>query len=51
MYRYFKRVDGVGAGNYVYFWKSRGLYDENITVPTTSDYSLNPELSLNLKWY
>ena len=41
MYRYFKRVVGVGAGNYIYFWKSKGLSDENIT----SDYSLNPQLS------
>ena len=41
MYRYFKRVVGVGAGNYIYFWKSKGLSDENIT----SDYSLNPQVS------
>ena len=45
MYRYFKRVSGVGSGNYIYFWKSKGLSDENITAPTTSDYSLNPQLS------
>ena len=37
MYRFFKRVSGVGSGNYIYFWKSEGLSDENITVPTTSD--------------
>ena len=41
MYRYLKRVVGVGAGNYIYFWKSKGLSDENIT----SDYSLNPQVS------
>ena len=41
MYRYFKRVAGVGTGNYIYFWKSKGLSDENIT----SDYSLNPQVS------
>ena len=45
MYRYFKRVVGVGSGNQVYFWKSKGLPNENITVPTTTDYSLNPKLS------
>ena len=45
MYRYFKRVVGVGTGNYTYFWKSEGLSDEYITDPTTSDYSLNPQLS------
>ena len=43
-YRYFKRVAGVGSSDYIYFWKSKGLSDENITTPTTSDYSLNPEL-------
>ena len=45
MYRYFKRVSGVGTGNYIHFWKSKGLSDENITAPTTNDYSLNPQLS------
>ena len=42
---YSKRVAGVSSGNYIYFWKSKGLSDENITAPTTSDYSLNPQLS------
>ena len=45
MYWYSKRVSGVGSGNYIYFWKSKGLFDENITAPTTTDYSLNPQLS------
>ena len=45
MYRYFKRVAGVGSGNHIYFWKSKGLPDENITPPATTDYSLNPKLS------
>ena len=45
MHRYFKRVVGVGTGNYINFWKSKGLSDENITVPATNDYSLNPQLS------
>ena len=45
MYWYFKRVSGVGSGNYIYFWKSKGLSDENITAPTTSDYKINPQLS------
>ena len=44
-YRYFKRTIGVGTGNYIYFWKSKGLSGENITAPTTSDYSLNSHLS------
>ena len=44
MYRYFKRVSGVGSGNYIYFWKSKGLSYQNITPATTSDYKFNPQL-------
>ena len=44
MYRYFKRVSGVGKGNHIYFWKSKGLSDENITLPATIDYSITPKL-------
>ena len=40
MYIFFKRVVGAGTGNYIYFWKSKWLSDENITTPTTSDYRL-----------
>ena len=43
IYRYFKRV--LGVGNYIYFWKSKGLSNENITSLSASDYSLNPQLS------
>ena len=45
MYRYFKRVSGFGSDNYIYSWRSKGLSGENITAPTTTDYSLNPQLS------
>ena len=45
MQRCFKSVAGVGTGIYIYFWKPEGLSDENVTAPTTSDYSLNPQLS------
>ena len=45
MYRYFQRVGCFGTGNYIYFLQSKGLFDENITVPVTSDYNLNPQLS------
>ena len=41
MYRYFKMVIVVGTDNYIYFWKSKGLSDENITASTTSDYIHN----------
>ena len=43
--KYFKRVLGVSTGNYIYFWKSKEFFDENITAPTTSDYRLNPLLN------
>ena len=45
MHRYFKRVAGVGSGNYIYFWKSKGLSDERINSITASNYSITPELS------
>ena len=45
MHIYLKRVSGVGSGNYIYFWKSKGLSDKNITAFNTSDYKLNLELS------
>ena len=45
MYRYFKRIAGVGSGNYICFWKSKGLSDERINSITTSNYSITPELS------
>ena len=32
MHRYFKRGIGVGTDNYIYFWKSKGLSDKNITL-------------------
>ena len=40
-----QRVLGAGIGNYIYFWKSKGLSDKNNTAPKTSDYSFNPQLS------
>ena len=45
MYRYSKRVSGVGSGNYIYFWKSIGLSDENITAHPTTDYRPNQQLN------
>ena len=32
---------------FIYFCKYKRLSDENITVPTTTDYSLTPKLSYN----
>ena len=45
MYRYFKRNAGVGSGNYKYFWKSNGLYDERLDSVTESNHKITPELS------
>ena len=44
MYRYFKRIAGVGSGNYIYFWKSKGLSDERLDSITASNYKITPEL-------
>ena len=43
--KYFKRIVGVGNGEYIYFWKSKGLFDERINSITASNYSSAPELS------
>ena len=45
MYRYFKTIAGVVIGNYIYFWKSKGLYDERLAPITASNYKITPELS------
>ena len=45
IHRYFKRIAGVGSGNYIYFWKSKELSDERINSITASNYSITPELS------
>ena len=41
--KYFKRIAGVGDGEYIYFWKSKGLSDENINCITASNYSITPK--------
>ena len=45
MQKYFKRITGVGSGNYIFFWKSKGLPDERINSNTASNHSISPELS------
>ena len=42
MYRYFS---GADSGNYIYFWKSKGLSDERINFIATSNYSITSKLS------
>ena len=39
----FKRVAGVGSGNYIYFWKSIDLSDGKINSITESNYNITPE--------
>ena len=38
--RYFKIIAGVGNGNYIYYWKSKGLSDERINSIKTCDYGI-----------
>ena len=45
MQKYFKRIAGVGSGNYIYFRKSKGLSDESFNDNAASKYSISPELS------
>ena len=45
MCRYFRRIIGVGCGNYIYFWKSTGLSAEALNSNTASSYKITPELS------
>ena len=45
MYRYFKRIVGVGNGYYIYYWKSKGLSDKRINSITASSYKVNPQVS------
>ena len=42
LYRYIKTITNT---NYILSWKYRGLSDESIKPPTTSDNSLTPKLS------
>ena len=44
MYRYFKRIAGVGSGDYISSQKSKGLSDENITALSAPNNFLNPSL-------
>ena len=49
IYRYFKRIAGVDSGNCIYFWKSKGLYNERLNANTASDHSITPEVIMVLK--
>ena len=43
--KYFKLNSVVDAADYVLSWESKGLSNESIKPPTTSDSSLDPELN------
>ena len=45
IYRYFKLNSVVNVIDRVLSWQSKGLSNESIKPPTTSDNSLNPRLS------
>ena len=45
MYRYFKRIVGVGSGSYIYYWKSEGLFNKRINSITAYSYKVIPQLS------
>ena len=45
IYRSFKRISGVDGGNYIYFWKSKGLIDERINSVTAFSCKVTPQLS------
>ena len=44
MYRYFNQIAGAGNGNYIYYWKSKGLSDGRINSIKTSDYIITSYL-------
>ena len=45
MYKYFKKIASVRSGNYIYFWKPKGLSDERINSITASNYGITSEIS------
>ena len=50
MHKYFRIITGVGSGNYVYFWKSKGLTDKKFILLYYSiifysiNYSITPAI-------
>ena len=51
MYRYFKRIAGVGSGDYIYYWKSKGLSDERINSIKTSNHSITQNVTIMVPKY
>ena len=44
MCRYFKRIAGVGIGDYIYYWKSKEFSDERINSMKMLNHSITPNL-------
>ena len=44
IYRYFKRIAGVGNSSYIYYWKSKGFSDETINSIKTPNHSITPNV-------
>ena len=42
MYRYFRKIVGIGSGKYIYYWQSKRLPDERINSITASSYKVTP---------
>ena len=45
MYRYFKKIAGLGSVNYIYYWKSKGLSDQKIDSIKMPDYGITSKLN------
>ena len=45
VHRYFKMITGVGNGNYICYWKSKGFSGEKTNSIKTSNHSITPNLS------
>ena len=45
MYGYFKQIAGVGNGNYICYWKTKGLSDEKINSVKMPNYGITPNLN------
>ena len=45
MRKYFKSNTVINVVDHVLSWQSKGISNENIKRPTTSNYGLNPKLS------
>ena len=45
IHKYFKTIAGVGNGSYIYYWKSKGLFDERNNSVKTPNHSITPNLN------